>query len=87
VEGQMIIIGGIIEQSKKRTISGIPFLSRIPIIGSLFGTHDLKDKKTELVLMMVPHLIADQIQSNEVTRQFREKLEEIKKELKKKEKK
>jgi len=82
-EGQMIVIGGLIETSKKRDKSGLPYLSRIPILGALFGSHDYQDKKTELILLMIPHIITDQIQSRAVTQEFRDKLEGIKKELKK----
>jgi general secretion pathway protein D len=86
-EGQMIIIGGLIEDTKQRNKAGVPFLSRIPILGSLFGTHDFEDKKTELILLMTPHIITDHIQSNAVTQEFREKVEGIKQELEKRERK
>jgi general secretion pathway protein D len=83
----MIIVGGLIEDTKKRNIAGVPFLSKIPILGSLFGPRDYQDKKTELILLMTPHIITDHIQSNAVTQEFREKVEGIKKELEKREKK
>jgi len=86
LEGQSIIIGGLIEDTKKRNRAGIPLLSRIPILGGLFGTHDLGDKKTELILMMTPHIITDHIQSNTVTQEFRDKVEGLKGEIEKKEK-
>ena len=88
LEGQTIVIGGLIEDTKQRNKSGVPFLSKIPILGALFGFHDLQDKKTELILMMTPHIITDQTQSKSVTEEFRDKVEGIKKEIhKEKEKK
>jgi general secretion pathway protein D len=81
LEGQTIVIGGLIEDTKQRNKSGVPFLSKIPILGALFGFHDLQDKKTELILMMTPHIITDQTQSKSVTEEFRDKVEGIKKEL------
>jgi general secretion pathway protein D len=87
LESQMIVIGGLIEDSKNVTKSGIPFLSRIPIIGALFGKHVYTTGKTELILLMIPHIITDHTQSNAVTREFREKVEGIKKELEKREQK
>jgi general secretion pathway protein D len=81
LESQMIVIGGLIEDSKNVTKSGIPFLSRIPIIGALFGKHVYTIGKTELILLMIPHIITDHTQSNAVTQEFREKVEGIKKEL------
>lgn len=81
LEGQTIVIGGLIEDTKQRNKSGVPFLSRIPILGALFGFHDQQDKKTELILMMTPHIITDQTQSKSVTEEFRDKVEGIKKEM------
>ena len=87
LESQMIVIGGLIEDSKNVRKTGIPLLSRIPILGGLFGTQEYTIGKTELILLMTPHIITDHIQSDAVTREFREKVEGIKKELEKKEKK
>jgi general secretion pathway protein D len=87
LESQMIVIGGLIEDSKNVTNSGIPLLSRIPILGGLFGRQQYETGKTELILLMTPHIITDHTQSIAVTQEFREKVEGIKKELEKWEKK
>ncbi len=87
LEGQTIVIGGLLEDSKNVKKSGIPLLSKIPLIGSLFGTQEYEKDKKELILMMTPHIITDHLQSQAVTREFREKVEGIKKELEKKEEK
>ena len=85
-EGQAIVIGGLIQDSKNVTRSGIPLLSRIPLLGALFGTQEYITDKTELILLMTPHIITDQLQSDTVTREFRNKVEGIRKELEKKKK-
>lgn len=85
-EGQSIVIGGLIQDSKNVTRSGIPLLSRIPLLGALFGSQQYVTGKTELILLMTPHIITDQLQSETVTREFREKVEGIRKELEKKKK-
>jgi general secretion pathway protein D len=87
LESQMIVIGGLIADTKNITKAGIPFLSQIPILGGLFGRQEYTTGKAELILLMTPHVITDHTQSNAVTREFREKVEGIKKELEKKEKK
>jgi general secretion pathway protein D len=87
LEGQTIVIGGLIEDTKKRNKSGVPLLSKIPILGGLFGVQDLQDKKRELVLLMTPHIITDHLQSRTVTDEFKEKVEGLKKELEKERKK
>jgi len=83
LEGQTIVIGGLIEESKNVIKSGIPILSKIPILGALFGAQEYTTKKSELVLLLTPHIITDHIQSRSVTEEFRERVEGIKKELEK----
>ena len=87
MEGQTIVIGGLIEDSKSATKSGVPFLSKIPILGALFGYHTNEKAATETILLMTPHVITDLQESNQVTREFREKVQAIKKELEMREKK
>ena len=71
----------LIEDSKEKISSGIPLLSKIPILGGLFGFQSYEKKRTELIILMTPHIISDQIQSKSVTEEFKEKLEGIRKEL------
>lgn len=83
MEGQTIVIGGLIEDKKEAGASGVPFLSRIPILGALFGYQTRDINKTETVLLLTPHVITDLEESNQVTREFREKVQTLKKELEK----
>jgi len=84
LEGQTIVIGGLIRDSKNVVKTGVPVLSKIPILGVFFGTQQYTVNKTELIILMTPHIITNPLQSDEVTREFREKVEGIKKELEKK---
>ncbi len=84
LEGQTIVIGGLMDDERKRNKGGIPLLSKIPLLGALFGTHDYGDKKRELILLMTPHIITDHLQSQTVTEEFKSRLEGLKKELEKK---
>jgi general secretion pathway protein D len=86
MEGQTIVIGGLMGERKEVHNSGIPFLSKIPILGSLFGTQQYIKRKTETILLLTPHVISNLEQSNHITQEFREKLGGIKRELASKEK-
>jgi general secretion pathway protein D len=79
LEGQMIVIGGLISTERNTLKSGIPLLSRIPILGALFGTQRYVVRKTELIFLMTPHIITDHMQSKSVTDEFKGKIESIKK--------
>jgi general secretion pathway protein D len=87
LEGQSIVIGGLIEDTKDVKKSGIPLLSKIPIVGALFGSQEYGINKKELVLLMTPHIITDHVQAKSVTEEFRERVEGLKKDLEKERKK
>jgi general secretion pathway protein D len=81
MEGQTIVIGGLIEDSKETGKSGVPFLSKIPILGALFGFQSYTVGKTETLMFLTPHVISGQEESNRVTQEFKEKVYGIQKEL------
>ncbi|HSR14093.1 MAG TPA: hypothetical protein VLS90_21780, partial [Thermodesulfobacteriota bacterium] len=86
MEGQTIVIGGLIEDRKNVTKQGVPFLSRIPILGALFGYHDYEVGKTETMIFLTPHVIGELTDSNRITNEVREKVYSIQKELEKQKK-
>jgi general secretion pathway protein D len=86
-EGQTIAIGGLIRNTKDMSSQGVPFLSKIPVIGFFFGKNTRSYGRRELILLLTPHIITDHIQSRTVTDEFRDKVEGLKKELEKMEKK
>jgi type II secretory pathway component GspD/PulD (secretin) len=58
-DGQTTVIGGLADNQRTHQVSGIPFLSRIPIIGSfLFGQTIHNDDTSELFLFLTPHIIS-----------------------------
>lgn len=59
-EGEVSILGGMLEQSDTMSWSGIPGLSSIPIIRYLFGSKDHTKTDDELVFMLVPHVVRSQ---------------------------
>jgi general secretion pathway protein D len=56
-DGQTTVIGGLADNTQSRTTSGIPILSRIPVIGWLFGNHQANRETNELFLFLTPHVI------------------------------
>lgn len=56
-DGQTTVIGGLADNSQSKTVSGIPFLSKIPGIGWLFGSHVTNKSTSELFLFLTPHVI------------------------------
>ena len=58
-DGQTTVIGGLADNTHSSDVSGIPFLSRIPIIGPLlFGRVSRNQDTNELFLFLTPHIIS-----------------------------
>ena len=56
--GESVIIGGLIKNTDKKTISKIPFLGDIPYIGkSLFSHKSTDNEQTNLVVVLTPYII------------------------------
>ncbi len=55
--GEMIVIGGLMKEKEMEVISGLPILSQIPIIGSLFRRTEKVVSKTNLVVTVEPRII------------------------------
>ncbi|HVW11106.1 MAG TPA: hypothetical protein VHC90_21120 [Bryobacteraceae bacterium] len=56
-EGEVSLIGGIIQDSNQKSITGIPGLAHIPLFGRLFSGEDTEKHKTELVIALIPHIV------------------------------
>ncbi|MCM8789414.1 MAG: hypothetical protein NC916_00115 [Candidatus Omnitrophica bacterium] len=56
--GSTIMIAGLMKEQKSDTIKGIPVLSRIPLLGVLFGNRIKNPTKTELVIFLTPQIIS-----------------------------
>jgi general secretion pathway protein D len=58
-DGQTTVIGGLAGKTESKTVSGIPILSKIPIIGGLlFGNTQKSTVTSELFLFLTPHVIS-----------------------------
>lgn len=52
--GEMILLGGLDENQKTATSSGIPFISRIPVLRSIFGSRSKTKQKKQLTIFIKP---------------------------------
>ena len=73
-DGEVIALGGLFSDTRTLTKNGIPILSSIPILGGLFGTHNNIDKRTELIVLLKPHVITNADDARGVTEDLRAKL-------------
>ena len=74
-DGEVIALGGLIQDSRNDTTSGIPGVSRIPFLGPLlFGNIQKNDTRTELVVLLRPRVVRSGDDARAVTDELREKL-------------
>ena len=57
--GETIVIGGLVREVAEDTTNGVPLLSSLPIVGTLFQEHDKTNRKEELVIFITPTLLED----------------------------
>lgn len=73
--GQTVLLGGLIKQTDSTGRAGVPFLSRIPVLGALFGTKTSDSARQELLVVLTPTVIRNSDDAkrltDEYTRQFR----------------
>jgi len=62
-DGEVNLIGGILEDTDTNSMSGYPWLTKIPILKYLFGQETKERQQNEIVFAITPHII----RSNEVT--------------------
>jgi len=56
-EGEVNLLGGLIETKETQTVSGLPGLSQIPILGYLFSSQHRERIETEVLVMLTPQVI------------------------------
>ncbi len=73
-DNEAVVVGGLIEDviSKKRT--GIPFISRIPVLGAPFRKDDNSSSRNELVLIITPYIMNTPAEGEGISRQVAERL-------------
>ncbi|MFH1155017.1 MAG: type II secretion system secretin GspD [Pseudomonadota bacterium] len=73
-DNQTIVIGGLMREKEDASKNGLPFLSRIPGIGFLFGKQNNTKEKTELILLITPRVVKDLDDIDYVSQEFKEKV-------------
>ncbi|MBL8549603.1 MAG: type II secretion system secretin GspD [Hyphomonadaceae bacterium] len=65
--GQIIVLGGLIQEDVQRSNSGIPVLRKLPLVGRLFSSEGRTRKRTNLMVFLRPSLVNTAEQAGAVT--------------------
>jgi general secretion pathway protein D len=74
---ETILLGGLIRESKTNTLTGIPGLMSLPLIGPLFSRTVDGVSRTELIVTITPTVITDQDDADRATAELRRRFESI----------
>jgi general secretion pathway protein D len=78
-DGESVAIAGLIRENESTGHNGIPFLSDIPVLGVLFGRTTRNTSRTELLIMITPHVIRTPERFAELTEQLKDSLRNVSK--------
>lgn len=73
-DGQTVGLAGLITDSASTGNSGIPWLKDVPILGLLAGDQNNQRQRTELLVLITPHVVHDQRDARALTNDLREQL-------------
>jgi general secretion pathway protein D len=80
-ENETLILGGLIEERRVQERQGIPFLSRIPILGYLFGATTEALRKTELLILVTPRVVGDGGDARSVSEEWQRRAPALRREI------
>jgi general secretion pathway protein D len=75
--GQTMVMGGLITENNANNSAGLPGLSRIPLLGGLFGTQTLQKDRTELILFITPRVVENEADYRAVIDDLRRRMERL----------
>jgi type IV pilus assembly protein PilQ len=58
-DGQTLILSGIIQEQERATVSKIPLLGDLPIVGSLFRRTNKQNQRAEVIVLVTPQILDD----------------------------
>ena len=80
-DGDTLAIGGIIAENKTNDKRGIPYLMDIPVLGRFFRNTSDETTRTELIMLITPHVIRSRTEGTAVTEEFKSKLSILRNDL------
>jgi general secretion pathway protein D len=71
---QTVVLGGLIREDNSHTQAGVPGLRKLPLLGSLFGSEGISKTKTELLVLITPHIVTNLEEGARITQEMKDKM-------------
>ncbi len=75
--GQTVLLGGLISEDDLATDSGVPGLSKVPVLGKLFGNTSRNRARTEIIVLITPQVIASTEEARTMTEEYQKRFESL----------
>ncbi len=73
-DAQSVMIGGLISDRDEETEYRVPYLGRIPLLGFLFRSRELAHRRSELVVLVTPHVISTPADGERISKRVSERI-------------
>lgn len=74
-DGGSVMLAGLISSTKGEGDTGVPLLGDIPWLGNFFKSKSANDNRTELVVMIIPYVLRNFEEAQDLTERYRQQLE------------
>ncbi len=85
LNNQTLVLGGLIQTKRESIQRGVPFLSRLPVVGYLFRNTTDNVTKTELLMLITPRVVGTALDASRITDQMRRVTPELRDSIRDKE--
>ena len=75
--GETIVLGGLFSDRRSGGNNGIPILKDLPVAGNLFGSSSRSRAQTELLVLITPRIVNNQMDARRVTEQLRNRVQSL----------
>ena len=68
--GDTVMLAGLIEDRITTGSNGVPGLSRLPVVGGLFGTRTRSNRRSEVIVLLTPTIVRNPQQARDLTDEY-----------------
>lgn len=76
-DGQPLVMGGLISETREASRADVPGLGQVPVLGRLFSNRSNGGRRTELLLIVTPYIVEDASQARAITEAVRARMPQL----------
>lgn len=75
--GDTIMLAGLIQDSASDGSAGVPFLSKLPVLGALFGQKTQNKRRSEVIVLLTPSIVRNPMEARNLTDEYGRRFESM----------